>query len=334
MSGAGIGIAMALKNVSGALDRAIHSLRAFGVTEIAVSDASGDPTVRERFAPVADLITAYFAEPDGGQSHGLDKAFRALSSPIVGWLNHDDFLVRGGAETVRQALAVHDVVYGEAEFLNMRGEIVGYHPNVCDDLARLGQENLIAQPSCFFRDTLYRDVGGLNYDLHYTMDWDLWIRMKQAQASFGYAPALLSGVTLDPEAKTAQLSLSRAREILGFLSRSGAGLGERANLIVESMKTALLWKLRGEATVHPYFTVWAHKHGAERAPAVAGGNRVSVFSLHPVAGGEARVWRRSADGADQAIGVPVVETEAFAPITLDLPFEITDLGRVSLTARQ
>lgn len=330
----GIGIAMALKNVSGALDQAIQSMRAFGVTEIAVSDASGDPAVRQRFAPVSDLITAYFAEPDGGQSHGLDKAFRALSSPIVGWLNHDDFLVRDGGVAVRQALATHDVVYGEAEFLNMRGEIVGYHPNVSDDLGRLGQENLIAQPSCFFRSALYRDVGGLDYDLHYTMDWDLWIKMNQARASFAYAPALLSGVTLDPDAKTAKLSLSRAREIQGFLARSGASLGERTGLIVESMKTALLWKLRGDRPVHPYFTVWAHKHGAERAPAVASAQRVSVFGLDPVVGGEAEVWRRSANANDQPTRIRVAETDAFSPVTLDLPFEVADLGRVRLPARQ
>ncbi|MDR6532345.1 hypothetical protein J2800_003101 [Caulobacter rhizosphaerae] len=324
---AGVGIAMALKNVSGALDHAIQSMRAFGVTEIAVSDASGDPSVRERFAPVADLITAYFAEPDGGQSHGLDKAFRALRSPVVGWLNHDDFLVRDGADAVLRALETHDVVYGEAEFLNMRGEVVGYHPNVSDDLARLGRENLIAQPSCFFRNALYRDVGGLDYDLHYTMDWDLWIRMAQAGAAIAYTPALLSGVTLDPDAKTAKLSLSRAREIQGFLSRSGASLGERTNLIVESMKTALLWKLRGDTPGHPYFTVWAHKHGSRRASAVAEGNRVSVFSLEPV-DGEVLVWRRGADQADRAIRVQVANAAAFQPVTLELPFAITDLGRV------
>lgn len=326
----GIGVAMALKNVSGALDHAIQSMRAFGVTEIAVSDASGDPRVRERFAPVSDLITTYFAEPDKGQSHGLDKAFRALKSPIVGWLNHDDFLVRNGAEAVRGALADHDVVYGEAQFLDMRGDIVGYHPNVSDDLSRLGQENLVAQPSCFFKNGLYQDIGGLNYDLHYTMDWDLWIRMAQAGAAFTYAPALLSGVTLDPDAKTAKLSLSRAREIQGFLSRSGAGFGERTTLIVESMKTALLWKLRGDTPGHPYFTVWAHKHGSERAPAVAGGQRVNVFGLEPVAEGEAEVWRRAANGEDLAIRVRVARTDAFAPVALDLPFEITDLGRVRL----
>ncbi|MBO9559087.1 MAG: hypothetical protein J7515_10940 [Caulobacter sp.] len=328
----GVGVAMALKNVSGALDSAIQSMRAFGVTEIAVSDASGDPGVRARFAPVADLITAYFAEPDGGQSHGLDKAFRALSSPIVGWLNHDDFLVRDGANAVRRALETHDVVYGEAEFLDMTGQVVGYHPNVSNDLERLGKENLIAQPSCFFRNALYRDVGGLNYDLHYTMDWDLWIRMMEAGAAFTYTPELLSGVTLDPDAKTAKLSLSRAREIQGFLSRSGASFGERSALIIEAMKTALLWKLRGDTPGHPYFTVWAHKHGATRAPGVAGGRRAKVFSLQNLAAGDIEVWRRSTSGSQRSVRIRAPEIPAFSPITLDLPFELTDLERVRFSA--
>ena len=45
------------------------------------------------------------------------------------------------------------------------------------DLWRLiHQRNFIQQPSCFFRRSLIERVGPIDENLHYVLDWDLWIR--------------------------------------------------------------------------------------------------------------------------------------------------------------
>jgi hypothetical protein len=38
---------------------------------------------------------------------------------------------------------------------------------------------MIPQPSAFWRREVYEEVGGLNLDLHYSMDWDFFLRVGQ-----------------------------------------------------------------------------------------------------------------------------------------------------------
>lgn len=324
-----IGIAVALRNVGPSMEAAVRSIAAFGSdVEIAVSDASGDPAVRDIFAPVADRIVKYAFEPDSGQSHGLHKAMMALDSPILGWLNHDDFLARGAAAEVELAMRNADVVYGESLFLDERGDVVGYHPNVHADPARLNVENTISQPSCFYSRDLYRQIGGVDFDLHYTMDWDLWRRMARAGGKLAHVDALWSGVTLSPDAKTGHLSLARAREIAGLI-RQGGGRADLPHLLIESMKTAVLWRLRGrEVSPHPYFTVWADKGGVERAPSVADRRRVGVFALHDLNNDMATLESRRRERTSMRL--PAGGPRAFERLQLPLPYDLSELSTIRL----
>jgi hypothetical protein len=40
-------------------------------------------------------------------------------------------------------------------------------------------ENFIPQPAVFWRRSLWETVGPLDTSLHYTMDYDLWLRMAK-----------------------------------------------------------------------------------------------------------------------------------------------------------
>ena len=324
-----IGIAVALRNVGPSMEAAVRSIAAFGDDiEVAVSDASGDPSVRSIFAPIADRIVKYAFEPDGGQSHGLHKAMMALDSPILGWLNHDDFLVRGGAVEVEAAMQGADVAYGESLFFDERGDVVGYHPNVHADPAQLAVENTISQPSCFYSRDLYRQVGGVDFDLHYTMDWDLWRRMAKAGGKLVHVDALWSGVTLSPDAKTAHLSLARAREIAGLI-RQGGGRADLPGLLIESMKTAVLWRLRGrKVSPHPYFAVWADKGGAERAPSVADDRHACIFGLQDLS--DAPVVIEDRKGGRGVIAAPPGRPKAFERTRLALPYGLANLSAIRL----
>ena len=323
-----IGIAVALRNVGPSMEAAVRSIAAFGDdVEVAVSDASGDPAVREIFAPIADRIVKYAFEPDGGQSHGLHKAMMALDSPILGWLNHDDFLARGAASEVEAAMVDADVVHAESLFFDERGDVVGYHPNVGVDPDHLKIENSISQPSCFYSRDLYRQIGGVNFDLHYTMDWDLWRRMARAGGKLVHVDALWSGVTLSPDAKTAHLSLARAREIIGLV-KEGGGRGDWPGVVIESMKTAVLWRLRGrKVSPHPYFPVWADKGGAIRAPSVADERRMSLFSLHDRAADSVVIEDRKG----VRVAVPVRPMKAFERTPLALPYAMANLSAIRLS---
>ncbi len=60
-------------------------------------------------------------------------------------------------------------------------------------------------------------VGGLNTALHYTMDWDFWLRFYHANCSFYFLNELISAVRVYPDTKTLSGSDERYREIQDIL---------------------------------------------------------------------------------------------------------------------
>ena len=70
--------------------------------------------------------------------------------------------------------------------------------------ARLGYLR-VHQPCTFFRRSLYESVGGLDLDLHCTLDTDLWYRMFQARSRWGGVDHFLAAYRLHPEAKGSTL---------------------------------------------------------------------------------------------------------------------------------
>lgn len=276
-----IGIAVALGGSSLQLPRMVQSLKAFGVDEVAVADATGNPATRAIFDPIKDRISAYFFEPDKGQSDGLNKAFAALQSPIVGWLNDDDFLVAGGAERVEAAIARADVAYAETLFFDVASWALGYHPHVVASPEMLIGGATISQPSCFFRRQLFEDLNGLDMDLHYIMDWDLWLRMRAAGAKFNYFPELMSGVTLDRAAKTAQVRLRRLQELLARHRRNGTPFIPACIRATRQMAAGVIWKFANkESPPFPYFDAWQRRGGGERAPNLSNADGLALLHVN------------------------------------------------------
>lgn len=319
---------MALAGESLHLDRAVRSLAAAGVAEVAVADATGDPRTRARFEPIADRISAYFFEPDNGQSDGINKAMAALSSPIVGWLNDDDFLAAGAAADAANAFATTgaDAVFGETIFFDTAGRALGYHPNISQDPQRNYSGCWISQPSCFFSRDLFTRVGALDQTLHYVMDWDLWLKMLDAGARFQHLPRLLSGVTLDPLAKTSHVRLARMRELYACGRRHGRAALPAAAFAARAMAGGALWGLAGgEAPPFPYFAMWAARGGPERAPDICADNGALLFHLGEEAASEATIlWR---DGSQTSAPFPHPPYER-ARLHLGRP--LSDIRTISL----
>lgn len=81
------------------------------------------------------------------------------------------------------------------------------------------RSNIISQPSCFVRAKALFETGLLNEGLHYTMDWDLWVRLYEAGANFYYHPKVLSAVSWDKDTKTASFNRMRYQELVKLTRR-------------------------------------------------------------------------------------------------------------------
>ncbi|MBI1392444.1 MAG: glycosyltransferase [Alphaproteobacteria bacterium] len=183
---------------------------------VALLDASGDPRVKAAADDFRDLLAYRRHGPDGGQSDAILEGWRHVDGDILGWLNADDALYPDALARASARFAADpglEVVSGHTVIVDDDGAVTGYHWAVEPPGPSLLSGDTISQPSCFFRRSLHDRVGGLDADLHYTMDWDLWVRFWNAGARFDFIDETLSRVLWTKDAKTGGFNGRRRAEI-------------------------------------------------------------------------------------------------------------------------
>jgi hypothetical protein len=222
---------------------------------MALLDASGDARVAGMM--MASGITAayhYHRISDDGQAAAIQEGWSNIGGDILGWLNTDDRLMPEALAKVATIFAHHpeiDVVYGQACYLAPSGAFIGYFPAYSADTAVLSRSNAICQPAAFVRRAFIERIGGLNPALHYTMDWDLWLRLRAAGAQFLALPDVLAAVVNRPDTKTNSGAAMRQAEIEATLHRWSTG--------TETLKCRLTeWvgRRHGEAALAGRRVVW------------------------------------------------------------------------------
>jgi hypothetical protein len=191
--------------------------------EIALLDASGDARVDEA-ADASGLTFNYRRHGrDEGQASAIAEGWSRTCSDLVFWLNADDRLTAEALARVSRVFRDNpntDVVFGGSDFIGPHGVHLGSHGQVAEVSRLLLRSNVISQPSCFARRSAVEAVGGLNRELHYVMDWDLWVRLYAQGAKFRKVPDTLSEVFMGAGTKTAELNLRRMAEVFALVRRN------------------------------------------------------------------------------------------------------------------
>src|SRR5262249_14412794 len=122
------------------------------------------------------------SEPDRGQSHAINKGFRRARGDILAWLNSDDTYLSGAVRAAVDHLLLHRecaMVYGEGYVIDEHGGgIQRFQATEPFNLWRLVYViDYILQQTAFFRKEAFEAVGELDEELHWGMDWDLFIKM-------------------------------------------------------------------------------------------------------------------------------------------------------------
>lgn len=199
--------------------------------EVAVMDASNDERVREVLDLYANTVTIRYHGPDEGQADAIASGWDRTSGNVLGWLNADDVLA---PDALSHALSTFsnapdtDVVYGHSLICDDDGYINGYHWNVMPPGEQILSTCCISQPSCFFRRSAVHSIGGLDRTLHYTMDWDLWIRLFKSGAKFRFNEDIWSLVLWSEDAKTGGFDRQRRHELKRILDQNES-LRDRLN---------------------------------------------------------------------------------------------------------
>jgi hypothetical protein len=98
-------------------------------------------------------------------------------------------------------------------------------------------QNLVFQQSTFWRRTAYEAVGGIDPDLKFCMDFDLFLRLSKRQR-FRKLPYFLACFRLHDECKSSTLEQSRLSEVELLAGRYGQKEYSRA------MQAILYWRYR------------------------------------------------------------------------------------------
>jgi len=166
------------------LERTIRSVIRQGYPHleyIVIDGGSTDGSV-EIIRKYADRLAFWISEPDGGQANALNKGMARVTGDIVGWVNSDDFYYPGAIDAAVDAFATDPTigfVYGRGNRVDERDALIEpfmfTRPFDVDALAH--GVDYILQPTVFMRRGALAAVDPMDATLHWTLDWDLWIRL-------------------------------------------------------------------------------------------------------------------------------------------------------------
>jgi regulator of replication initiation timing len=194
----------------------------------------------------ASHLTAWVSEPDGGQSHAINKGMAKATGEILGWINSDDFLLPGALHHVAQALqgAIRKEAIAPAWGVGrtLMVEPSG-QPTYCRmplDITYEGVLNWLfhwfPQQSTFWTRSLWEQAGPLDESLHYVMDFELWLKMLKVVTP-KLLPVTLASYRHHPAAKCVSHLERVEQEILQVLQREIATT--QATDTLRSLSTAL-----------------------------------------------------------------------------------------------
>jgi len=195
-------------------------------------------------------LTYWVSENDAGQTDAIQKGFRHTTGHILAWLNSDDLLLPNVLQQVAAYFCKHENCHfltGDGEFVSTQNDRSIYYVKAGDysfyELLLYHQGKYLPQPAVFFSRQAYLSVGGLHSHLHYTMDLDFWLRLRQ-RYTLHYLPACLAQLRFHADAKTWRDNSKALQEafavILPYLSK--VSWHQRIN-ISNGFRTALAQSL-------------------------------------------------------------------------------------------
>lgn len=150
-------------------------------------------------------LAHWVSEEDRGQTDAINKGFALAKGEILAWINSDDTLLPKAVEEAVQFLQDHPeigLVYGDTNYIDEKSRVIGRFPVAQTDLPRLRRGYVhIPQQASFFRKAIWDQVGPLDPEFFFAMDYDLWVRIARL-SEVRYLPRLWANFRLHRGAKT------------------------------------------------------------------------------------------------------------------------------------
>jgi len=153
--------------------------------EILVIDGGSTDSTIEVLKKYGENIF-WLSEKDRGQTHAINKGLALAKGDIITFINSDDYYLDGTLENVARRFQSNKGKFwltGDYIIVNERGEriqlLVGKYKSFFRKFISfnlLTVLNPINQPSTFFRRELIQKLQHFKEELHYTMDYEFYLR--------------------------------------------------------------------------------------------------------------------------------------------------------------
>jgi glycosyltransferase involved in cell wall biosynthesis len=131
----------------------------------------------------------WVSEKDKGQTDAINKGLRMTSGEIIAYLNADDLLLPGALEIVSRTFSEHPKamwVTGRCRIITETGQetrkLITAYKNLWLRMHRrpfLFITDYVSQPATFWRASLLSELGYLDESLHYSLDYEYFLRINE-----------------------------------------------------------------------------------------------------------------------------------------------------------
>ncbi|MCB2153944.1 glycosyltransferase [bacterium] len=184
-------------------------LQGYPKLEYYIEDGGSTDESVEVIKRYEEFLSGWVSEKDRGQSHAINKGMaRFEDATHVNWLNSDDYLMPGALwKLAERIMAASDasIFIGASRrvFPETKSEKIHRPENVTLEDVLHWRERFISQPAAYFRRDLFEAIGGLREDVHYCMDFEMWIRMfERPEVRAEVFPDVLVSTVHQEDAKT------------------------------------------------------------------------------------------------------------------------------------
>lgn len=206
------------------LERAILSVigQNYPALDYIVMDGGSTDQSVEIIKKYQKQFSYWQSQKDGGQSAAINAGFARGRGTIFAWLNSDDTYLPGALFRAAQMLdpqkpqllAGNCLTVNEAEFCASASDV--RRRAVQADLRLL---DYLIQPSVFWTRAAWEKTGPLDASLHYTFDWDWFIRAQKTGVEFLYCDDYLAYYRVHAAHKTGTGGEKRDAEVAQIYSR-------------------------------------------------------------------------------------------------------------------
>jgi glycosyltransferase involved in cell wall biosynthesis len=144
-----------------------------------------------------DKLHGWVSEPDGGQAAAINKGWQEGTGELLGWLNSDDILAPRALHKLAKTANRHPeavMFFGNCGVIDEEGRRKWVKSVRDHDAHEQLKGRSLGQPSVFIRRRVIEDIGLLDDDLKYALDWAYFLKVfwTYSDSEVQYVPEVIS----------------------------------------------------------------------------------------------------------------------------------------------